>query len=195
MNDLLTLSDLQEITGQKARPLQLWTDAKILMAQAGTDRQGRGVHRRYSRIEGIIALIMSEISKYKMSTALMIELSEINRSLLDDAVVFSGDIASIGENRSSKRHKMLFSYIVHQALTMNKPAFEAIILGNDEDKWDSVTIIDDALFSRQVEDIFGSEGWFKSIGAAFDNFKPEENRCGIIINLASILHPRRHHFI
>lgn len=54
-----TLADLIKLTGAKRRSLLFWSDAGVLQAQRGTDRSGKGVHRRYSREEAVVAAILS----------------------------------------------------------------------------------------------------------------------------------------
>jgi DNA-binding transcriptional MerR regulator len=53
-----TLAEMEQITGAKRRALQFWSDAGVIQPETDTDRAGRGVHRRYSRHEAMIACVI-----------------------------------------------------------------------------------------------------------------------------------------
>ena len=64
--DYLGIKELQALTGVKLRTLQFWTDQGVLEPFKETDRQGKGVARRYDKTEALWALIATELDRYKM---------------------------------------------------------------------------------------------------------------------------------
>jgi hypothetical protein len=55
----LTLADIAKITGAKPRSVQLWAEAGVLKADPITERRGSGVHRTFSRDEGLVACVVN----------------------------------------------------------------------------------------------------------------------------------------
>jgi hypothetical protein len=60
---MYTLSDLTRLTGAKRRSVQLWAEGGAIRAEEGTERQGSGVHRTFSRDEAIIACILAPFAE------------------------------------------------------------------------------------------------------------------------------------
>lgn len=77
-----TLADLGRITGAKRRSLQLWADARAIIAELPTDHAGTGVHRRFSRDEAIIACILSAFAAQQISIGGLVEIAKSVRSFL-----------------------------------------------------------------------------------------------------------------
>jgi hypothetical protein len=62
-----TLADIARATGAKPRSIQLWADAGVLLAEAGTDREGSGQHREFSKQEVVIACIVAPFANEKVA--------------------------------------------------------------------------------------------------------------------------------
>jgi hypothetical protein len=60
---MYTLSDLTRLTGGKRRSVQLWAEGGAIRAEDGTERQGSGVHRTFSRDEAVIACILAPFAE------------------------------------------------------------------------------------------------------------------------------------
>lgn len=73
-----TLADLTELTGAKRRTVQLWAEAGAIIADPGTDRAGTGTHRKFSRREAIIALVISPLARLHISIG---DLLKVSRSV------------------------------------------------------------------------------------------------------------------
>jgi hypothetical protein len=81
--------------------VQLWADAGVLVADPGTDREGSGRHRRFSRNEAVIACIVAPFAAEKVAIgglrAIATGVRNIQRSgsrfetrALDDALAGKG---------------------------------------------------------------------------------------------------------
>ena len=92
-----TLADLTRITGAKRRAVQTWAEAKVIEAEAKTERAGRGTHRRFSRDEAIIACIVRSFAMRQMSIGELLNVSNAIRKQLKkggvDRKVVDGVIA------------------------------------------------------------------------------------------------------
>lgn len=105
------LSEMETLTGAPRRAIQFWTDSGVI--KADVDREGRGVHRRYSRSEAIIACAVRPFAKRRLTigelipigTAIRKMLKEPNASALIDEAI-TGDalvylvFSSWGKGRS-----------------------------------------------------------------------------------------------
>ncbi len=60
----LTLSQLSDRSGVKARTLQFWTSNGVLKADAATSLKGTGVHRRWPQLEVEIAAVLGVLERY-----------------------------------------------------------------------------------------------------------------------------------
>jgi DNA-binding transcriptional MerR regulator len=60
------LADLEAVTKVPRRTLQFWSDAGVIMPDQDTRQAGRGVYRRYSRDEAIIACYVRALSQMKL---------------------------------------------------------------------------------------------------------------------------------
>jgi hypothetical protein len=78
-----TLADLAHITGAKRRSLQLWADARAIVAELPTDHAGTGVHRRFSRDEAIIACILSAFASHQISIGGLVQIAKSVRTYLN----------------------------------------------------------------------------------------------------------------
>lgn len=73
-----TLSELEAATGVQRRALQFWTSEGVIKAIAGTAQAGRGVHRRYSQDEAIIACAVLAFANQRLTVG---ELKEIAKAI------------------------------------------------------------------------------------------------------------------
>jgi hypothetical protein len=78
-----TLADLARISKAKRRSLQLWADAGIIRAYAGTERKGTGTHRLFGRDEVIIASILNGFSRRQVAIGELQRLGLAIRHFLD----------------------------------------------------------------------------------------------------------------
>jgi hypothetical protein len=91
---MVTLSDISKATGAKPRSVQLWADAGVIIPEPGTDREGSGRHREFSKSEVIIACIVAPFAADKMSIGGLLGLARVvrdhwldkNTKALDDAI-------------------------------------------------------------------------------------------------------------
>lgn len=74
-----SLADLVEIVGAKRRSIQLWADAGAIQAESGSERAGRGVHRRFSRDEAIIACIVYAFASRTMAIGELRSIGDVVR--------------------------------------------------------------------------------------------------------------------
>jgi hypothetical protein len=96
-----TLSDISKATGAKPRTVQLWADAGVIVAEPGTDREGSGRHREFSKGEAIIACIVTPFAADKMAIGGLLGLSRVVRGFLrepDTQASFDDAINGIGNN-------------------------------------------------------------------------------------------------
>src|SRR5215208_916304 len=77
--DSYTLADLERVTSAKRRSLQLWADAKVIMADRSTDRAGTGTHRRFSRKEAIVACIVHAFALHQVAIGELLYISLLVR--------------------------------------------------------------------------------------------------------------------
>lgn len=64
---MVTLADLVRATGAKPRSVQLWADAGVLIPETGTDREGSGRHRQFSKLEAVIACVIARFAADKVA--------------------------------------------------------------------------------------------------------------------------------
>jgi hypothetical protein len=64
---MATLADIAKATGAKPRSIQLWADAGVLLPDVGTDREGSGRHRRFSKLEVVVACIVAPFANEKVA--------------------------------------------------------------------------------------------------------------------------------
>jgi hypothetical protein len=64
---LVTLADIVRATGAKPRTVQLWADAGVIVPEPGSDREGSGRHRHFSKREAAIACIIARFAVEKVA--------------------------------------------------------------------------------------------------------------------------------
>ena len=64
---MATLADIVKATGAKPRTVQLWADAGVIVPEPGSDREGSGRHRQFSKIEVAIACIVAPFAAEKVA--------------------------------------------------------------------------------------------------------------------------------
>src|SRR5271157_1387816 len=67
MRKLATLADIVKATGAKPRTVQLWADAGVIVPEPGSDREGSGRHRQFSKREAAIACIIAPFAVEKVA--------------------------------------------------------------------------------------------------------------------------------
>jgi hypothetical protein len=72
---MAALSDIARVTGAKPRSVQLWADAGVLVADVGTDHEGPGTHREFSRDEVVIACIIAPFAADKVAIGGLLNLA------------------------------------------------------------------------------------------------------------------------
>jgi hypothetical protein len=98
---VVTLSDISKATGAKPRTVQLWADAGVIIAEAGTDREGSGKHREFGKLEVIIACIVTPFAADKMAIGGLLGLARVVRGFLrapDTQASVDDAINGIGNN-------------------------------------------------------------------------------------------------
>jgi len=101
--DSYTLADLERVTSAKRRSLQLWADAKVIMADRSTDRAGTGTHRRFSRKEAIVACIVHAFALHQVAIGELLYISLLVRFWIE-----------LGEQHGSEAWALL---ILEEAMT------------------------------------------------------------------------------
>jgi hypothetical protein len=79
---MATLADITRATGAKPRTVQLWADANVIVPEVGTDREGPGRHREFSRQEVIIACVIAPFAADKMAIGGLLKLSQVVRNFM-----------------------------------------------------------------------------------------------------------------
>lgn len=77
-----SLADLTKITDSKRRSVQLWAEAGVIHADVETERAGTGVHRRFSRNEAIIAVLIARRAELRISIGMLKMLADHYRTLM-----------------------------------------------------------------------------------------------------------------
>jgi MerR-like DNA binding protein len=97
---MATLSDLARATGAKPRTVQLWADAGVVVPEIGTDHEGPGRHREFSKNEAIVACIVAPFAADKMAISGLIPLARMVRDHLRDkgTKAFDHAIKGVGKN-------------------------------------------------------------------------------------------------
>jgi MerR HTH family regulatory protein len=94
-----SLAHLAVMTGLKPRTVQVWAEAGAIKPSDDTDRQGTGMHRRFSFEEAIIACILAPLSMLKMSIGTLLQVAanvrNIKTSLPKHADVMNNDVPHV----------------------------------------------------------------------------------------------------
>ena len=77
-----TLAEMEKVTGANRRALQFWTGEGVIMTTKATAEAGRGVHRRYSRDEAIIACAVRAFADRRLSVRELTAIAESMRRIL-----------------------------------------------------------------------------------------------------------------
>jgi hypothetical protein len=75
MHSEFTLVHIAAMAGLKPRTVQNLAAAGALRAEAGTDRQGTGMHRRFCLEEVIIAALLAPLSNLQMSIGTLLQVA------------------------------------------------------------------------------------------------------------------------
>jgi hypothetical protein len=78
-----SLSDLAKISGAKRRSVQLWAEGGALLVEPGSDRMGRGTHRKFQQIEAVIAAILARLAPWNISIGRLKRIAEGLRSQME----------------------------------------------------------------------------------------------------------------
>ena len=78
------LADVAEVACIPKRSVRLWADAGVIVADSGTMHEGSGTHRRFSRVELIIACIVAPFAKQKLAIGALKALARNIRLSLSD---------------------------------------------------------------------------------------------------------------
>lgn len=81
MSKLFSLAEMVDISHSSRRSVQFWVEAGALRPTAGTDREGRGIHRRFDRSELILACVLAACSQVNLPIGRLIGIS---RGFRDD---------------------------------------------------------------------------------------------------------------
>jgi hypothetical protein len=84
MSKLFSLAKMVDISHSSRRSLQFWVEAGALRPTAGTDREGRGIHRRFDRSELILACVLGACSQVNLPIGRLIGIS---RGFRDDLMM------------------------------------------------------------------------------------------------------------
>jgi hypothetical protein len=93
-----TLSEISKATAAKPRTVQLWADAGVIVAEPGTDREGSGKHREFSKGEAVIACIVAPFAADKMAIGGLRDIARVVRSGGANTKPFDNAINGIGNN-------------------------------------------------------------------------------------------------
>ena len=77
-----SLADLTQIVGAKRRTIQLWAEAKVIKADATTERAGTGYHRQFTQTEAIIACLVFPFAIRQISIGELLSISDAIRRYL-----------------------------------------------------------------------------------------------------------------
>jgi hypothetical protein len=91
---LPTLADIVKSTEAKPRTVQLWADAGVIVPDPGSDREGSGRHRQFSKREVVIACIVARFAAEKVAIG---GLKAIALELRRNAEFLSGEQWALNE--------------------------------------------------------------------------------------------------
>jgi hypothetical protein len=91
---LATLADIVKATGAKPRTVQLWADAGVIVPELGSDREGSGRHRQFSKREAAIASIIAPFAVEKVAIG---GLKAIAFGLRQEMQLDAGGIWALGQ--------------------------------------------------------------------------------------------------
>lgn len=196
---MLTLSELKDISGLKPRTLQVWTDAAVLWAEAGTDRQGRGVHRRYKEIEVIIAVLLGEVARYDIPVGALLAASNSIRMHLEDYIIFNSDAdAAVKWYKNDLRPDdgIVFSLLVRQAIIEGWRSYIFLRLSESERKFYLSFCAFDNAVKSSVEEMIGEKYEWPSFEEIMNYTSIPGHQDGrakscIMIDLEKVLEPIR----
>ena len=95
---MVTLSEISKATAAKPRTVQLWADAGVIVAEPGTDREGSGKHREFSKGEAVIACIVAPFAADKMAIGGLRGIAWVVRDGGVNTKPFDNAINGIGNN-------------------------------------------------------------------------------------------------
>ena len=78
---MATLSDIVKVTGAKPRTVQFWADAGVIIPDLGSDREGSGRHRQFSKDEMVIACIIAVFAAEKVAIGSLRQISKYVRDI------------------------------------------------------------------------------------------------------------------
>ncbi|WP_145690438.1 hypothetical protein [Azospirillum brasilense] len=196
---MLTLSELKEISGLKPRTLQVWTDAAVLWAEASTDRQGRGVHRRYKEIEAIIAVLIGEVARYDIPVGALLAASNSIRINLEDYIVFNSDAdGAVKWYKDDRRPDdcIVFSLLVRQAIVEGWRSYMFLSLSESERRFYLNFCAFDNEVRKGVEEMIGEKYEWPSFDEIMNYTSIPSHQDGrakscIMIDLEKALEPIR----
>lgn len=94
-----TLAEMEKVTGAPRRALQFWTDRGAIRAGKGVRR---GVHRRFSRDEAIVACILHAFSYLTIADLKSVAIGvramlDANRKSIEKAIAGKADVLCVFE--------------------------------------------------------------------------------------------------
>ncbi len=130
-----SLADLTRLTGAKRRSVQLWAEAGVILADPGTDRAGTGTHRKFSRQEAVIALVINPLAKLHISIGDLLKVADSVRRLFtgDDDDGWWADIEECIQGKLA-----LNLIIANSALEARVSVLAHEVDEADENKWSRV---------------------------------------------------------
>lgn len=81
---LFTLADIVRFTASKRRSVQLWAEGGVIRADPSTEREGSGVHRRFSKDEVIVACVIAAFANDNATIGSLIRLANGIRVFMDN---------------------------------------------------------------------------------------------------------------
>jgi hypothetical protein len=73
---MYTLADVTRMVGAKRRSVQFWAESGALLAMAGTEREGSGIHRVFDRDEALVACIFNGLSIFGLPVGKLITIAQ-----------------------------------------------------------------------------------------------------------------------
>jgi hypothetical protein len=78
-----SLAQLVKVTGGKRRSVQLWAEAAAILAYPTTEKRGTGTHRKFSRVEAIIACVLNALAKRQVGIGELVRIGRGIRAFLN----------------------------------------------------------------------------------------------------------------